>query len=367
MAITIDQLASIILAQPDLILAQWRERARKLPSARNLDTPTLNDHMPAFIADLGAALKRHSGEEEVDAAVEDTPATHGVQRVEAGFDIEEVVAEYHLLRSVIHDLADQHQVPVEGKLRRVLNQVIDGAIGEAVKAFSEHQAFEVKRRREEYLAFVAHDLRTPLNAIALSARILELRLSTAQPDPDVVKVMRTLNRNVSQLSALMTHVMQENSHLLTEIGIKLERRDLDLWALVQGVLDNQQSLAMSRGTTLRNEVPDELMGNADSSLLERIVQNLVGNAVEHSPGGIVSVAARDLGKGAVELLVQDNGRGIAPDRLEHVFDPGESDRQHGGLGLGLAIVRTFVEAHGGSVTVESNEGSGTTFRFNLPR
>ncbi len=367
MAITIDQLAGIILGERELILAQWRERARKLPSARNLDTPTLNDHMPAFIADLGEALKRHSGEEDIEAAVEDTPATHGVQRFEAGFDIEEIVAEYHLLRAVIHDRADNHRVPVEGKLRRVLNQVIDGAIGEAVKAFATQQAFEVKRRREEYLAFVAHDLRTPLNAIALSARILELRISTADTDPDVTKVLRTLNRNVAQLSALMTHVMQENSHLLTELGVKLERRDLDLWALVQGVLDNQHSLAVSRGTTLRNEVPDELMANADSSLLERILQNLVGNAIEHTPGGIVSVGARDIGKGAMELLVQDNGRGIPADRLPHVFDPGVSDRQHGGLGLGLAIVKTFVEAHGGKVEVESAEGTGTTFRFNLPR
>ncbi len=164
LAITID-LAGIILGQPDLILAQWRERARSLPSARNLDTPTLNDHMPAFIADLGAALQRYGGEVEIDAAVKDTPASHGEQRVEAGFDIEEVVGEYHLLRAVIHDLADRHQVPVEGKLRRVLHQVIDGAIGEAVKSFAAHQARDVKRRREEYLAFVAHDLRTPLNAI----------------------------------------------------------------------------------------------------------------------------------------------------------------------------------------------------------
>jgi len=107
---------------------------------------------------------------------------------------------------------------------------------------------------------------------------------------------------------------------------------------------------------------------ADASLLRRIFQNLIANAVRYTPRGEVRIGARDLdAPSAVECWVNDNGAGIPEDLLNKVFEKGESDPENvGGSGLGLTIVKTFVEAHGGTITVESKKGFGSTFRFTLP-
>ena len=103
-------------------------------------------------------------------------------------------------------------------------------------------------------------------------------------------------------------------------------------------------------------------------MLRRVFQNLVANAIKYTPRGTVVIGARAReSEDAVECWVTDNGTGMPHERLEKIFDKFESDPdQVDGLGLGLAIVKTFVEAHGGHVTVESVEGAGSTFRFTLP-
>jgi signal transduction histidine kinase len=123
-------------------------------------------------------------------------------------------------------------------------------------------------------------------------------------------------------------------------------------------------LAETAGAHLINKVPDDLTAYADASLLKRIFQNLVANAIKYAPRGEVAIGAREAAAGgALECWVSDNGPGIPEDRREAIFEKSETD---GGTGLGLAIVKTFVEAHGGNVTVESQEGVGSTFRFTLP-
>jgi two-component system, OmpR family, phosphate regulon sensor histidine kinase PhoR len=107
---------------------------------------------------------------------------------------------------------------------------------------------------------------------------------------------------------------------------------------------------------------------ADASLLKRVFQNLIANAIKYAPTGKVTIGAQSLNEeDAVECWVRDNGAGIALDRQEKVFEKLETDPNNPeGTGLGLAIVKMFVEAHGGKVTVESKIGDGTTFRFGLP-
>jgi signal transduction histidine kinase len=101
--------------------------------------------------------------------------------------------------------------------------------------------------------------------------------------------------------------------------------------------------------------------------MRRVVENLITNAIKYTPRGKIVIGARDSGGGAVEMWVADDGAGIPADRLARIFDMLETDPDRAdGIGLGLSIVKTFVEAHGGQVTVESQEGVGTTFRFTLP-
>lgn len=234
MAIDIlDQLAQLIEHERDALLAEWRAQVRALPAARDLDVPTLNDHIPQLLAELASALRARSGETIAQALLDGSPPAHGLQRVKDAFDIEEVVAEYNILRGCIHDLAERNGLSMQGRPFHVLNRVLDGAIGSAVQSFATQKALEVQQRREEYLAFVAHDLRTPLSAISLSARVLELLLTRDRSEtPETTQKFKTLNRNVQHLQDLIGKVLQENTNLETEVGIKLERRRFDLWPLV---------------------------------------------------------------------------------------------------------------------------------------
>ena len=364
----LDSLAQALMEQRDAILTSWRNQVRKMESARNLDVPTLNDHMPVWIAELAATLRTVSAapvDEDSDTVVA-IPLVHGGQRFEDGFDIEEVVGEYNILRDCVHGLAERLDIDMRGYARRVINKIFDDAIGSAVKAFAETQARDVQRRRAEHLAFVAHDLRTPLAAITFSSHILEQRM-TPRADPESARLVRILGRNAKQLETLVTQVLKDNTHLLTELGVKVERRSFDLWPVIETLIQDLQPLAEKSATRLVNQVPDELMARADAGLVRRIFQNLVANAIAYTPRGQVTIGAREAPGDAIECWVSDNGRGIARDRIDKVFDALETDPEGTGLGLGLAIVKTFVEAHDGAVTVESAEGQGSTFCFTLPR
>ena len=154
----------------------------------------------------------------------------------------------------------------------------------------------------------------------------------------------------------------------TELGVHLQKRTFDLWPLVESLIHDLHPVAETANTQLINAVPDDLVVYADASSLRRIFQNLIANAIRHTPGGQVTIGAhkRDA-DGAIECHVSDNGEGISDEMIGKVFDKGETDSQNeGGTGLGLAIVKTFTEAHGGEVAVESTPGAGTTFRLTMP-
>ena len=362
----LSELAALIRAERQHLLSHWRQLVRELPSARELDTPTLNDHLPRLLEELVAALEARSEETIPEALERGSSPDHGRQRLRDGYEIDEVVAEYNLLRGCIHDLAEDHGCRLQGKPFHILNRVLDGAIGLAVQTYATAQALEVQRRREEYLAFVAHDLRTPLNAISLSARVLELTFAKQDASAETSRMLHALRRNVQQLDGLVAKVIQENANLATEAGVKLERRTLDVWPLVEALIHDLHPIAGTSSTKLINNVPDALVAYADASLLKRVFQNLIANAIKYTPRGEVVIGARSSDDGATECWVSDNGSGIPSERLDAIFDPSETDPEQGGLGLGLAIVKSFVEAHGGIVTVESHEGVGSTFRFTLP-
>jgi signal transduction histidine kinase len=363
----IDKLAALIQRERNTLMAQWREQVRQLPSAKHLDTPTLNDHIPTLLDELAAALRAHSGATIPEALREGSPPAHGLQRAEDGFDIEEVVAEYNILRGCIHDLAESKDLSLKGKAFHILNRVLDGAIGLAVQTYSARQAQEVQQRREEYLAFVAHDLRTPLNAISLTVKVLERGFQQQSANADISRMMKALQRNVQYLDGLVRKIIDENANLQADSGVKLQRRAVDLWPLVESLVQNLQPVAASASTRLVNHVPDELVIYADAGLLTRVFHNLVANAIKYAPLGQVAIGAKELGAdGAVECWVADNGTGIPADLLPHVFDKGEADAQSDGAGLGLAIVKMFIEAHGGIVSVESTASVGSTFRFSIP-
>ncbi|MBC8026074.1 MAG: HAMP domain-containing histidine kinase [Steroidobacteraceae bacterium] len=365
---TLGPLATLIKQRRQDILTRWGKIVRELPSAKFLDTPTLNDHMPGLLDELVTALETNPGLTIPEALAGNSPTAHGLQRLDDAFDIEEVVAEYNILRGCIHDLAEENGLSLQGSAFHTINRVFDQAIGLAVQTFATQRAQDVLQRREEYLAFVAHDLRTPLNAISLAGRVLEQSLASEGAQPEVARMLKSLRRNVLHLEKLVSKVMEESANLKTEVGIKLERRHTDLWPLVEGLIHDLDPVAGTASTRLVNRIPDELVVYADASLLKRIFQNLIANAINHTPRGEIVISASELaGNAGVECKVSDNGTGITAEFQQRIFEKGETDSvDSSGMGLGLAIVKTFVEAHGGAIGVESTIDQGSTFRFTLP-
>ena len=367
--VEIGRLAAVLRRDKAQLLDAWHAQVCQLPGAQGLDAPTLIDHIPDLVDELADAMERNSGETIVEAVLDSTPPAHGMQRLQDGFDIVEVAAEYNIMRACLHDLADREGIALQGEPFHVMNRVLDAAIGSAVASFSEQRLLEVRQRREEYLAFVAHDLRTPLNAIALAMNYMErisARPGSAGTDQLVWQLLR---RNVRQLEELVSKVLAENVNIEAEAGFRLSPRILDLWPLVESVREALMPIADAAATRLHNGVPQDLLVYADAGMLRRVIQNLMKNAISYTAGGNVSVAAcRDAEGASVEVTVTDDGEGIPPDRIDRIFEKLESDDSRdgsSGMGLGLAIVKAFVEAHGGEVSVASQSGHGATFRFTL--
>jgi signal transduction histidine kinase len=364
----LNTLGELIHEMRDALLRRWREQVRKLPSAQHLDTPTLNDHIPDLIEELAATLRSQTDQPVEELLLDGSPPEHGRQRLCDGFDIEEVVAEYNILRRCIHELADQRGVTIQGTSLHVVNDVLDEAIGLAVQTYATQRALEVQKHREEHLAFIVHDLRTPLSAIAISANVLELTLPEQAKDADTNQIINTLQRNIRHLKELIGKVLKENTSDSPASAAKPVCRTIDLWPLVEAVKEDLKPIATMASTELVNTVPGDLTVYADAGLLTRVFQNLITNAITYTPRGKVIIEANQSDQdGTVECFVSDNGSGIPPAKLPKVFDKYETDSQReDSHGLGLAIVKELVEAHCGTVSVESEEDVGSKFRFTLP-
>ena len=360
-------LAGLIRRERDTLLAEWRQEVRQLSVAHNLDVPTLNDHVPDLLEELAYELEG-SSDDSMIGDLKKNPIIHGLDRLRLGFDVEEVVAEYNALRGVIQDLIERHGLRLRGAVNRTINRVIDKSIGLAVKTYATQKALEIQERREEHLAFVAHDLRSPLAAIAMAAKLLERTVPDVVKDEQAATLLGTMHRNVDRLNLLVVKVVQEKANLKAQANEKLERREVKLRTLVEVLVNDLSPLTYASKLSLSNQVPAELTAFADADMLTLIFQNLISNAIDYTPNGEVIIRAQNNNESAaIECWVSDNGAGIPADRLEKVFDKLETDpEKKGGMGLGLAIVKQFVEAHGGQVSVESEPGQGSTFHFTIP-
>jgi PAS domain S-box-containing protein len=230
------------------------------------------------------------------------------------------------------------------------------------------RAEEASRAKDEFLATASHELRTPLTAILGWARMLR----SGQVDPSAyARGLETIERNAMAQVQLIEDIL-DGSRIITG-KLHLEIRPLDLTALVRAALDAVRPAADAKSIRLTMSLsPDAARVMGDPERLQQVVWNLANNAVKFTPrAGAVDIALTRSGT-HIELAVTDTGQGIGRDFLPHVFErfrqaEGTSSRRHGGLGLGLALVRHLVEAHGGRVHAESEgEGRGSRFVVLLP-
>jgi signal transduction histidine kinase len=353
----------------DEILREWRKAVALLPAARNLDAPTLTDHIPHLFDELAQALIAGKADTLLELQLQDSPKIHGGLRLRAGFDIVEVVAEYNILRDLLAALAERKGIDITGDPNRILNRVIDRAVALAVDTFAKESALDMQQRREEHLSFVIHDLKTPLSAIHAAGRILEASLPEETKTSRVASMLEILRRNVVRLNSLVNNASEEQHNLAssTEEKIKATRSEFDLWPMVQALVWDLRALVETTPVQIINTVPESCVVVADSVLMTQVFQNLLSNAIKYTTQGQITIGAEQIGLNKIRCWVQDTGAGIPPERLSKVFDKFETDpEKRGGLGLGLAIVKQVIDAHDGQVFVESEIGRGSTFSFVLP-
>ncbi len=224
------------------------------------------------------------------------------------------------------------------------------------------------RAKDEFLATLSHELRSPLSAALSWAHLLR------RGQLDAAKTARALE-TIERTTRLQVRLVEDLLDISRIVSGKLtlERGVVDLGAVVDAAVEAARNAAEARSIALAvTAPPDVLLIDGDAARLEQVIGNLLGNAIKFTAaGGAVTVAWRRDG-GHAEVTVRDTGIGIDPEVLPHVFDrfrqaDSSTTRRHGGLGLGLAIVRHLVELHGGAIVAESGgKGSGALFRVRLP-
>ena len=227
------------------------------------------------------------------------------------------------------------------------------------------EAEEANRAKDEFVTLVAHELRTPLTAIvSWSAVLSDTRVAPALAG----RALDAIRRNVGVQARVIGDLVD-----LSRLGrgrLSLQLETVDLRAVIDAAVESVAVTASTRGIKLAIDTAEAGRPvHGDAARLQQVVSNLLSNAITHSGDGATVHVTVDAVAGAARIVVRDEGRGIAPDLLPHIFEPYRqgADGAASGLGLGLAIVRQLVELHGGRVEASSaGIGHGACFTVRLP-
>lgn len=354
-------LAAHLRRHKEAILASWEEQAHRLPGAERLPSALLRDHLPLLLDELVHELERP---ETASQRLHEFSAAHGEQRQQLGLYMPQLIEEYKLLRRCIMASAEAHGIAVTGEARRIVTELIDDGIKTSIEAYIERRDAAEKERRAQDLKFIVHDLRSPLAAMYYAILLAERELAPNGNIARIREIHAALKRNVEHMRALIDQLLQEQRGARGPGRAAARRERVRLRPIVESSVRRLAALAAADCVRVINEMPPELTLNADAELLERVFQNLIANAIEHSAGGRITVGGAARGDGGAECWVADNGAGMPDEVRARVFNARTAHEP--GAGLGLSVVKQLVEAHGGTVDIQSALGRGTTVRFSIP-
>ncbi|MDZ8067466.1 MAG: PAS domain-containing protein [Nostoc sp. DedQUE08] len=255
----------------------------------------------------------------------------------------------------VRDITARKQAEIE---RDRLFQLEQAARAEAERA---------NRIKDEFLAILSHELRSPLNPILGWTKLLQTRKFS---ETKTAEALATIERNAKLQTQLIDDLLDVAKILRGKLSI--DAAPVNLAFVIESALDTVNTAALSKSIVLHSVLPNIGQVSGDSNRLQQIVWNLLSNAIKFTPkGGRVETRLERVDD-RVQIIVSDTGKGINPDFLPYIFESFRQEdvsitRKYGGLGLGLAIVRQLVEAHGGTITADSpGVGLGATFRVQLP-
>lgn len=234
--------------------------------------------------------------------------------------------------------------------------------------YARAEAVRASHLKDEFLATVSHELRTPLSAILGWSHLLQLGRLTRQQEKEAFTV---IERNARAQAKLIDDILDVSR--IVSGTLRIDLGPIDLLAALRSAVDTARPLAAAKTISLTSVLdPSPPPVRGDAARLEQVVANLLTNAIKFTPEGGSVQLTLDRHASSVRIMVQDNGIGIAPEVLPHIFDrfwQGESGptRRHGGLGIGLSVVKSLVEIHGGTVQAASpGPGRGAAFTVLLP-
>ncbi|MBV4463379.1 HAMP domain-containing histidine kinase [Pseudomonas sp. SWRI79] len=372
------RLSEFIVFHVDRIVDEWEQFARTItPAADNMDGVSLRDHSKAIL--LAAARdmsKPQSASEQLAKArgegPEKTPsldeagASHGELRHTVGFDLVQMTSEFrHLRACVIRLWVNSLDSPDLAYFQDMIrfNEAIDEALAESTAAYAE----QVNHSRDIFLAILGHDLRAPLQAVSMSTEILMRKTNL---EGDALTCALHIKRGTRHMAVMIGDLLELVRSRLGK-SLPIEPAPMDLADTAREAIAQACAAHPQCDPTL--SVEGDTQGVWDGRKLNQMLQNLIGNALQHgSNNSAVKLTLRGEAD-SVRLTVHNDGAPIPAEAIPTIFDPlvRSADEELGGpttsLGLGLFIVKEVVKAHQGTIEVSSNETDGTLFTVVLPR
>jgi PAS domain S-box-containing protein len=357
------QAKEILGVEPEEILADphvWDAIVH--PEDRERVATGYHDWVQAILSDPSIASPTRSDEYRVVTRDERVLWFREVARAVAGDD-----GLHHYVQGVLVDITERRRAE---EAIGSLNEELEARVADRTRELEEAKAEAVRadRAKGEFLSAMSHDLRTPLNAILGFGQLLELS-TLGEPDRDSVEQILRAGR---QLLAMIDDILEFTRVDSGRLTLAIE--PIVVAEAVREAMDLVRTQAVERGVQLEwpSGADPGLAVLADRRRLVQVLLNLLVNAVKFSrEGGTVTVAAEPLGEERARIIVRDTGIGISPERIPRIFEPFEADP--GGrsgsrsIGLGLAVGSRLVRAMGGSISVESQIGTGSAFSLDLPR
>ena len=363
------EVATALRSAAAQITVAWDAAVRKaMPQMQGLTIEELKDSTPEILVAIADAL----GSDD-PAMIHDLVSRapkQGLSRLELKFDVVEVMQEDRLLRAItvqhVEEALDRRMGVLESA---ALHAAIDVMLQRSVIALVDKQKLQLRAAAEtelKFLSFLSHDLNNNLGSVTLSLQSLAMDLKDTsgfdEAKSSLALAQKSINDTVSGMRRMLNHERLRNSVKGPTFS------SVDLYVVAMNVAGQFSREADAKGTRLSVEVRPGTMAVSDGEMLSVVLQNLVGNGVKYTGGGMVSIGSEvDAKSGLRVLWVSDDGPGIAPEKMGHIFEAfrrGEVHGQHG-VGLGLAIASQAAKLLGAELTVESELGMGSTFRLAL--
>ena len=358
-----EPLHAVLAARRQDIIDRWKAMVQGTLVSESMSTVELVDHLPSFLNEVIAALRSDhlagvAGTSEPDES--QTAADHGGQRLRLGFSLDAVVREYGALRDAIVDSARAAGAQISFRELEIIFRSIVGGIAGAVSEYSRQRDAEQQRLHNEHFAFIAHELRNPLFSAKAAVEVLKQTGAISAE----ARAAGTLERSLHRMQDLIDHSL--NIARIAS-GIEVHREPVSLKALLEESALTIAFEAEAKRIALNVRVDEDKDVYLDLRLVRSALNNLVRNAVKYShPDGHVEVRAI-IAETRTCIEVEDSCGGLPPGDVLEAFAPFvRLNTTETGFGLGLAIAKQAVDAHGGTLRVQNLPGKGCIFVLELP-